>query len=81
MRHFRRHANALAQRRVRVNRLADVHRICARFNRQRDLADHVARMRANHATAQHLAVAVGLIAVVKQQLGDTFVSAIGDGAA
>lgn len=29
MRHLRRHANALAQRGVRVDGLADVHRVCA----------------------------------------------------
>jgi hypothetical protein len=38
-------------------------------------------MRANHAAAQDLAVAVGLGAVIKQQLGDTLVAAISDGAA
>ena len=33
MRHLSRHTNALAQRRVQVNRLADINRICAHFNR------------------------------------------------
>ena len=60
MRHFRRHADGLAQRGVRVNRLANIHRIRAHLNRQRDLTDHVARVRAHHAAAQDLAVAVGL---------------------
>ena len=32
MRHFSRHANAFAQRRMRVNRLADVYRISAHFD-------------------------------------------------
>ena len=50
MRHLRRHTNALAQRRVRVNRLADVHRISAHLDGQRNLTDHV--------TPQNLAVAM-----------------------
>ncbi len=59
MRHLRRHADALAQRGVRVDGLADVHRISAHLDGQGDLANHVARMRADHAAAQDLAVAVG----------------------
>ena len=58
VRHFRRHADALAQRGMRVDRLADVHRVGAHLNCQRDLTDHVARVRADHAAAQHFAVAV-----------------------
>ena len=57
MRHLRRHSDALAQRRVRVNRLADVYRVCAHLNGQRNLANHVARVRTDHAAAQDLAVA------------------------
>ena len=57
MRHLGRHASALAQRGVRVNGLADVYGICAHLNRQRNLANHVARMGADHAAAQDLAVA------------------------
>ena len=38
----------------------NVHRVRAHLDGQRDLANHVARMRANHAAAQDLAVAVGL---------------------
>ena len=38
-------------------------------------------MGANHAFAQNLAVAVGFRAVIKQQFGHTFVTAIGNGAA
>jgi len=60
MRHLRCHTYALAQRGMRVNRLADVHRIRAHLNGQRNLANHVARVRADHAAAQDLAVAVGL---------------------
>jgi hypothetical protein len=85
MRHLRRHANGLPQRRIRVNRLADVHGIGTHLNGQGNLADHVARMGADHATAQNLApacgMAMGLGAVIKQQLGDAFVTAIGDGSA
>ena len=51
VRHFRRHADAFAQRGVWVNGFADV---------QIDLANHVARMRAHQAAAQDLAEAVGL---------------------
>jgi hypothetical protein len=81
MRHFRRHANALAQRGVRVDGLADVYGIRTHLDGQGDLADHVTRVGADHAAAQDLAVAVGFGAVVKQQLGDAFVAAIGNGAA
>ena len=38
MRHLSRHANALTERRVRVNRLADINHICAHFNGQGSLA-------------------------------------------
>ena len=59
MRHFRRHADALTQRWVRVNCFADVYRICAHFNSQGNLANHVACVGANHAAAQDFAVVVG----------------------
>jgi hypothetical protein len=39
------------------------------------------RVRANHAAAQDLAVAVGFGGVVKQQLGDALVPAVGNGTA
>jgi hypothetical protein len=51
------------------------------FNRQRHLANHVTDVGADHAAAEDFAVAVGFFAVVEEQLGDAFVSAIGDGAA
>ena len=60
MRHLRRHADALAQRGVRVDGLADVHRISSHLDGQSHLTNHVARMRADHAAAQDLAVAVSL---------------------
>ena len=39
MRHLRRHAYALAQRRMRVNRLADVDGVGSHFDGQRRYAD------------------------------------------
>ena len=81
MRNFCRHADAFTQSWMRVNGLADIYGIRTHLNRQRHFANHVARMRADHAAAQDLAVAVGFWAVIKQQLGDTFVAAIGNGAA
>jgi len=68
--HFRRHADALAQRRMRMDGLANVHGIRAHLDSQRDLADHAA--------AQDLAVAVGLGRIVERQLGHTLVAAVGD---
>ena len=59
MRHLSGHADALAQNGVRVNRLADVHGVCAHLDGQRNLTDHVAGVGADHAAAQDLAVAVG----------------------
>src|SRR4029079_5745496 len=47
---FGAHADRLRQRRMRVDRLADVHRIAAHLDRERDLADQVARVRAGDAT-------------------------------
>ena len=63
MRHFRRHADALAQRRMRVDGLADVDSVRTHLDGQGDLADYVARMRADHAAAQDLAVAPASMAV------------------
>jgi len=47
---------------------------------QLDLANHVARVGANHAAAQDLAVAVGLGGIVKQQFGPAFVATVGNDA-
>ena len=58
MRNLRRHADGFTKRRMRVNRLADVHGICAHLNRKRNLTNHVACVGADHATAQDFAVAV-----------------------
>ena len=52
------HADGFTTCGIKVNRLADVHRIRPHFNRQRNFANHVACMRADHADAQDLAVAV-----------------------
>ena len=78
MRDFSRHADGFAQRRVWVNRLADVDRVGAHLDRQGHFADHVARVGADHATAQNLAVAVCFGRVIKQQLGDAFVASVGN---
>jgi hypothetical protein len=61
--------------------LADIDRVGAHLDRQRDLADHVARMGADDAAAQDPAVPVGLGRIVEQQLGEAFVAPVGDGAA
>ena len=51
MRHFRRHADALAQRGVWVDGLADVNGVGAHFDGKSNLTNHVARMRADNAAA------------------------------
>ena len=48
MRNLGCHADAFAQRGVRVNRLANVHGVCAHLDSQCNLADHVAGMVAAH---------------------------------
>ena len=78
LRHFRRHTDALAQGWMRVDRLADVHRIRTHLDRQRHLADHVARVRADHTAAQDLAVAMGFGAVIEQQLGHALIATVGN---
>ena len=52
MRHFSRHANALPQRGMWVNRLAGMHRICPHFDGKSDLADCPACVDAHHAVIQ-----------------------------
>ena len=79
MRHLRRHADAFAQRGVRMNGLTDVHGVSAHLNGQRNLTNHVASMRADHAAAQDLVVTVRFGAVIKQQFRDVFVAAVCDG--
>lgn len=49
VRNLRRPTGAFAQRRVRVNRLADVHRVRTHLDGQGNLTNHVACMRADHA--------------------------------
>ena len=59
MRHLSRHANALSKRGVSVYGFADVYGICTHFNRQGNLADHVAYVGADHTdTLLHLRLAV-----------------------
>ena len=84
MRHLGRHADALAQRGVWVYGFADVHRVGAHFDGQSDFANQVARVGADDAAAQDLAVAVASMAVsqssfgavVKQQLGKALGAAV-----
>ena len=59
MRHLSSHAYAFAQRGMWVDGLADIHCISPHFNGQCNLANHVASMGADHATAQNFAVAMG----------------------
>ena len=59
MRDLSGHADAFTQRRMRVNGFSKVDRIRTHFNGQRNLANHVTGMRADHAAAQDFAVAVG----------------------
>jgi len=60
---LRRHADGFPKRWMRVNRLANIHRIRTHLNRQRNLTNHVACMRADHVAAQDLAVAPASMAV------------------
>ena len=76
MRHFRRHANRLTKRRVRVNGLADIDGIATHFDGQTHFADHVASARADEGAADH-AMRFG----VEDQLGEAVVAAVGNGAA
>ena len=69
MRHFRCHADAFAQRGVWVNRFTDVHGVCAHFDGQRNLADHVARVCADNSAAQNIAVDPASMAVSCSCLG------------
>ena len=75
MRYFSSHADTFAQRWMWVNRLADIDCVCAHFNRQSNLANHVSCVGADHAAAKDLAMAPAMsmavrafdMAVVKQQ--------------
>jgi hypothetical protein len=55
--------------------------LSAHLNSQRNLAIRAARMGAEDAAAQKLAVAMGLGAFIKQQLGKAFAPPAGDGTA
>ena len=65
MRHLSRHTDALAKRGMRVNRLANVHRIRSHLDGQRNLANHVASVGADHAAARDGALAPVGMAVVR----------------
>src|SRR5438093_3063344 len=68
-----RHADRFAERRMRVDGLADVSRLAAHLDREADLADQVAGVGADDAAADD---AVG--GFVEQQLGEALVAAVGD---
>ena len=68
MRHFRRHANGFAKGWMRLDGFANVHAVRTHLNGQGNLANHVARMGADHATAQDLAVAPASMAVSKSNI-------------
>ncbi len=81
MRNLRRQANGFSKGWMRVDRFANIHRVRTHLNGQRNLANHVARVGADHAAAQDLAMAVCFWGSIKQQLGHAFVAAIGYGTA
>ena len=66
---FGRQPHRFRQRRVRMNRQADIGRVRAHLDRQRDLRDQLARVRADDAAAEH-AMRLG----IEQQLGEAFVA-------
>ena len=76
VRHLRRHADAFAQRGVRMDCLADIDRVGAHLDGQRHLADHVAGVGANHAAVKNFPVAVRIGVVIKQQLGKAMSQAL-----
>ena len=64
------------ERRMRMDRLADVDRIAAHLDREAHFADQVAGVRADDAAAD-----AAMRRFVEQQLGEAFVAAVGDRAA
>lgn len=69
MRHFRSHADALTQRGGWMDGLTDINSVCTHLNLQSNFANHIARVRADHAAAENVAMAVCLWSVIEQQLG------------
>ena len=61
------------ERRVRMDRAADVDRVRAHLDRERDLADQIARVRADDAAADD-----PVRRFVEQELREAFVAAVGD---
>ena len=74
MRHLRHHVDALAQRRVGVDRPADVHGTGTHRDGQRDRSDPVARVGATHAAARNVSVGVDFGRAMRQELGNSFVA-------
>src|SRR6478735_11689208 len=70
------HAHRLAQRRMRMDRRADVARLAAHFDRKRDLADEIARMHADDAAADD-----AMRGFVEHELGEAFGAVDADRAA
>ena len=62
-------------------RLTDVHNGRVHPDSQRELTNHVARLRVDHATVQNLAVTVRFRGVIKQEIGDIFLTGVGCGTA
>ena len=65
MRHFSRHADGFPERGMRVGGFADIDRVGAHLDGQRNLTDHVASVGADHAAAQNFAVAVRFGTVIE----------------
>ena len=70
------HADRFTQRRMRVDRLADVGGLAAHLDGEADLADQVSGARADDAAADD-----AVRGLVEDQLGETFVATVGDRAA
>src|SRR3954447_12682082 len=70
------HADGFAERRMRMNGLADVRRLAAHLDRKADFADQVACMRADDAAADDT-----MARRIEQQLGEPFVATVCDGPA
>ena len=70
--HLGGHADGLTEGWMRVDRLADIGRLAAHLDCQADLADQVACVRADDATADH-----AVRSLVEDQFRESFVAAIG----
>src|ERR1041385_8188665 len=70
-----RHSNRFARRRMRMDGLADIDRVGAHFDGERNLADEIARSGSDDGTADQ-----ALRLLRKDQLGEALLAAGGDGA-